>query len=236
MAKKKHTNTRWLEKRLFQVNNKDLQAIYRWAYEELMKELEHFLFKNPNDLTRTEVYRFNKLVSLIDQLKIKTNQVVTKRLEEVCKTVNREISTDEFNLFTDMQTQAIVEADFKGVQYSARIWKNLDAIQERVEKDMIRLVVGGEYPRKLEEALMKDFNVGYMEANRLIRTESNRVFNSATLNTYINEGVTLFGIDVTEDERLCESCKEFVDKEYTIDTLPVLPDHPNCRCVYVALD
>lgn len=201
-----------------------------------MRELEHYLFKNPQTLTRTEIYRFNKLNAIIDKLKKKTNQIVTERLDEICKLVNREVSTIDWNLFTDQQAQAIVNADFKGMTYSVRIWKNLDAIQERIEKDMIRLVIGGEYPQKLEEALMKDFNVGYMEANRLIRTEANRVFNSAALNTYISEGVTLFGIDVTDDERLCESCKQFIDKEYTLETLPMLPDHPNCRCVYIALN
>ena len=201
-----------------------------------MRELEHFLFLNPEELTRTQIYRWNKLTALIEKLKVKTNQIITDRLDDVCTTVNKEVSTVDWNLFTDMQAEAIVKADFLGQTYSARIWQNLDAIKARIEKDMIRLVIGGEYPHKLEEALMKDFNVGYMEANRLIRTEANRVFNSAALNTYISEGVTRFGIDVTEDERLCESCKEFIDKEFTIDTLPLLPDHPNCRCVYYALD
>lgn len=233
---KKRTNTRTLERYLFQLENKDLQAIYKWAYEELMRELEHFLFLNPEELTRTQIYRWNKLTALIEKLKVKTNQIITDRLDDVCTTVNKEVSTVDWNLFTDMQAEAIVKADFLGQTYSARIWQNLDAIKARIEKDMIRLVIGGEYPHKLEEALMKDFNVGYMEANRLIRTEANRVFNSAALNTYISEGVTRFGIDVTEDERLCESCKEFIDKEFTIDTLPLLPDHPNCRCVYYALD
>ena len=233
---KKRTNTRKLEQYLFQLNNKDLQAVYKWAYEELMRELEHYLFKNPEELTRTQIYRFNKLTAIIEKLKVKTNQIITDRLDEICELVNKEVSTLDWNLFTDMQTQAIVNADFLGQTYSARIWHNLDAIKARIEKDMIRLVVGGEYPAKLEEALMRDFNVGYMEANRLIRTEANRVFNSAALNTYISEGVTRFGIDVTEDERLCESCKEFIDKEFTIDALPLLPDHPNCRCVYYALD
>ena len=233
---KKRTNTRTLERYLFQLENKDLQAVYKWAYEELMRELEHFLFLNPEELTRTQIYRWNKLTALIEKLKVKTNQIITDRLDDVCTTVNKEVSTVDWNLFTDMQAEAIVKADFLGQTYSARIWQNLDAIKARIEKDMIRLVIGGEYPHKLEEALMKDFNVGYMEANRLIRTEANRVFNSAALNTYISEGVTRFGIDVTEDERLCESCKEFIDKEFTIDTLPLLPDHPNCRCVYYALD
>lgn len=233
---KKRTNTRTLELYLFQLDNKDLQAVYKWAYEELMRELEHFLFLNPEELTRTQIYRWNKLTELIEKLKVKTNQIITDRLDDVCTTVNKEVSTVDWNLFTDMQAEAIVKADFLGQTYSARIWQNLDAIKARIEKDMIRLVIGGEYPHKLEEALMKDFNVGYMEANRLIRTEANRVFNSAALNTYISEGVTRFGIDVTEDERLCESCKEFIDKEFTIDALPLLPDHPNCRCVYYALD
>ena len=178
---KKRTNTRTLERYLFQLENKDLQAIYKWAYEELMRELEHFLFLNPEELTRTQIYRWNKLTALIEKLKVKTNQIITDRLDDVCTTVNKEVSTVDWNLFTDMQAEAIVKADFLGQTYSARIWQNLDAIKARIEKDMIRLVIGGEYPHKLEEALMKDFNVGYMEANRLIRTEANRVFNSAAL-------------------------------------------------------
>lgn len=236
---KKTTNIRQLERRIYKaVQQNDIKAIYRRAYDELIAELADYIYRNAagETFSRTELYRFRKLYELTEELKRRLNDEVTEKLFDVCNTVNTEVSSENWSLFTDEQAQAIVEADFKGQIYSARIWKNVDAIRDRIEQDMVRLVIGGEYPQKLEEALMRDFNVGYNEASRLIRTEASRVFNSAALNTYLAEGVTLFGIDVTDDERLCESCKEFIDKEYTIENLPVLPDHPNCRCCYVALD
>ena len=52
----------------------------------------------------------------------------------------------------------------------------------------------------------------------------------SALERYKNSGIRRVKILTADDDKVCDVCKEESVKEYTLDTIPTLPFHPNCRC------
>lgn len=73
-------------------------------------------------------------------------------------------------------------------------------------------------------------------AETVARTESAHVANRADIAKYAAEGLKFVRVWASKDERMCEICGKYHGKVYPIDAAPVLPLHPNCRCVYLPFD
>ena len=58
-----------------------------------------------------------------------------------------------------------------GKHWSARVWDNKQALQERIEKGLIDCVARGVPKDELIKVLKADFGVGFSNADRLVRTE-----------------------------------------------------------------
>ena len=222
----------------------DLQSLYTKAYQMTLDALEDLYFDEKGELSRTDVYRKLKLEAIFKQLATKVDKATTEVLMETVEDTDRAISKElgasvDFNFFTEEEAKAIVDADFMNANYSDRIWKNVALLRARVEQDVTRIVIMGESPKKIKMALMKDFNVGWNEADRLIRTEVSRVFNKASFEKYKKTGTTEFVVLVHKDDRTCDQCQELANKVFFIDREPLVPElpvHPNCRCTLSALN
>jgi SPP1 gp7 family putative phage head morphogenesis protein len=75
-------------------------------------------------------------------------------------------------------------------------------------------------------------------AMMLARTETIRAYHLAAIQEYRNWGVE--GVHVmaewmtSEDEKVCNICREFEGKIFTLDEIePMIPAHPHCRCVAI---
>ena len=75
---------------------------------------------------------------------------------------------------------------------------------------------------------------GLSNSARLIRTETMHHMNDINLAHMKEAGVTQVKEIVTLDERTSSTCKVHNNKIHDIDKAPILPRHPNCRCVLVA--
>lgn len=218
-----------------------IQALYEWAQEEVINELSNLYMRNEGDLTRTDIYRKLKLEAIFGQLGKKLDDLTTERLTDVVKsteTGQREIvGMVDWNFFNDREVESIVKRDFQGKDFSQRIWKNTEELAKRVKQDITRIVVTGNSPSKITEQLAKDFNVGYKKAERLVRTETSRVFVQSALEGFKKAQYNEFAIEVKDiGPYPCKECEEKAlnangtHKRYTLATLPVIPEHPNCRC------
>ena len=82
---------------------------------------------------------------------------------------------------------------------------------------------------------MKDLNVSYSYADRLIRTEASHIFNEAAKMGYKQGNVEEVEVLIEESGNLCDECAELAGKTYRLGTEPRLPLHPNCRCCYAPI-
>ena len=71
-------------------------------------------------------------------------------------------------------------------------------------------------------------------AEVIARTESARVLNTSTLETYRPEGVQYVELIGLDDSETCDDCSDYRDKPVPIDeALNIGVIHPNCRCAWV---
>lgn len=200
--------------------------------------------------TRTELWqmvKWSRLKQDIEQQthiigRLQTNdidEIANRVYEETVGLTLREFRQDgKYNVRSPQQTSQILNAAFEDVKYSQRVWggnsvanrisANSQQLNLRISKDLEDMICLGKSPNKIKEALANDFKVAYHEADRLIRTEASHIYNQAAKDSYKAAGVEK--VEIITEPDCCEDCAAYGDKEYTIDTIPLLPIHPNCRC------
>lgn len=126
-----------------------------------------------------------------------------------------------------------------GKHWSSRIWTNKALLQERVKNGVINSIATGSGKDELVKQLMKDFNVGYNNADRIARTELSYVRNQSTLDSYKEAGIEYYQFLATDDDDTCEEDRELDGKIFKLDEAVVgvnyPPIHPNCRCSVLAV-
>lgn len=200
--------------------------------------------------TRTELWQMVKWTQLREQIERETGvigRLQTNDIDEIANKVYtetvgltlREFSEDsKFGVRSEEQTRQILNATWNDVKYSERVWggnsvsnrigKNSKVLSQRIEKDLQDLICLGKSPSKIKAQLADDFKVAYHNADRLIRTETNHIYNQAAKDSYKSAGVEKVYV-ITEPD-CCDACAEMDGVEYYIDNAPLLPIHPNCRC------
>lgn len=202
--------------------------------------------------TRTELWQMVKWSKLKEQIEKSTNAVGRLQTEDIDEIANRiyqdtvgltlrEFRKDgKFGVRSEEQTQQILNATWNDVKYSEKVWggnsvanrigSNSNVLAGRIEKDLQDLICLGKSPNKIKEALATDFRVAYHNADRLIRTEANHIYNQAAKDSYKAAGVEQ--IEFYPEDDCCEECAE-LKGIYDTDSVPLLPVHPNCRCCYI---
>jgi SPP1 gp7 family putative phage head morphogenesis protein len=103
-------------------------------------------------------------------------------------------------------------------------------LNDRLTKDLQDMICLGKSPNQIKERLAADFNTAYHNADRLIRTEANHIYNSAAKDGYKAAGVEQ--VEFYPEVDCCEECESYKGT-YDINNVPLLPIHPNCRCCYI---
>lgn len=152
-------------------------------------------------------------------------------IEKVYNNSRVEISKNlgvQFNVVNDFQAKKLAMAT-DNKTYSSRLYDNNKVIAERVNDDIARMLYQNASPNDIKKAIMKDFNISYNSADRLIRTETSKFFNSAAEDSYKSAGITQIEWLTEEDDRTCEICGPLDGKKFPIGTMNA-PAHVNCRC------
>lgn len=201
--------------------------------------------------TRTELWNMVKWTNLKEEIEKQTGIIGRLQIEDIDEVANRvyeetvgltlrEFQSNRYNLYNAQQTQQVLNAAFEDVKYSEKIWagssvgsrihSNCQVLNLRLMKDMEDMVCLGKSPTKIKEALAADFKTAYSNADRLVRTEANHIYNTAAKEGYKAAGVERVEMLVEDDA--CDECAALAG-EYDIDRVPILPVHPNCRCCYI---
>ena len=94
-------------------------------------------------------------------------------------------------------------------------------------------ILTGKPTAQIAMELNKSMGSGLSNSARLIRTETMHHMNDINLAHMKDSGISKVKEIVTLDERTSSTCKVHNNKIHDIDKAPILPRHPNCRCVLV---
>lgn len=227
----------------------ELAKMYRTQYLRVVKEIEKLKgeIDYGQELTRTQLWnyaRWRKVEESLRDCVAESTRIGTEVIHEALeKEFERVIGDKVMNYggaigrnglmaLTKLEKNRILSGTWSGDHYSARIWKNTSAIADRMRNEITNMLVDGKSTQDIRRAVMREFGVGYHNADRLVRTEVSYVHNQMTLARYKANGDSLVKILNVEDGKACEVCRELPGKPYDINAAPFLPAHPRCRCCY----
>lgn len=224
------------------------KTYYKQAEKLLRNEiavLQADILSSGSEVTRTTLWRYGKYVNLQNSI-AKTVGITGTQQVKLLDDAAKKVFTGVLNMTIEQlgkegvaafqhlgpaAVEQIIKQSWNGANYSTRVWNNTAQLADRVRKLVDEALVLGRNPQDLAAALSKEFGTGYSMADRLIRTEVAHTFNTASITTYRNAGLTKVEILVGEDERTCPVCNS-AKGIYDMGQEPILPLHPRCRCCY----
>lgn len=127
-----------------------------------------------------------------------------------------------------------MDTAWSGRNYSARIWRNTDHLAQMLEDEIEAAFLSGKSVRRMANAIMDRFGVGYRAAECLMRTETSYVQNQTAAKSYEDAGCTEYEVLTASDRRTCRRCAAQNGRRYLFTEMQAgenaPPFHPNCRC------
>lgn len=130
--------------------------------------------------------------------------------------------------------KAIINAEFRGVEFSERVWQNQKELQHGLENAIRRTIIRGENPRvagrEPRKIVHKEFENKKYAADRIAITETARVQTDIGEQAHKDAGITQF-MWIAEPTA-CSICAEHDGKVFSYDdpNAPRVPIHPFDRC------
>ena len=231
-------------------------AYYKKAHKRIEQRLDSLLADMGAGVipSRTELWRMVKYTNLKQEIEKQTKIIGRLQMEDIDEIANRVYEETvglslrdfrgdgKFNTTSAEQTKQILNAAFEDVSYSQKVWggttvgaritNNSEVLAQRINKDLVDMICLGKNPDSIKQALSIDFETAYHNADRLIRTEANHIYNAAAKDSYKAAGIQR--VEFFPEPDCCEDCAEYKGI-YDIDNVPLLPIHPNCRCCYIPI-
>lgn len=226
--------------------NRDLLRMYEKTSSSIKRELYALAeeAEKTGELTRTQQYRFNKLLGQqgaifqeIEKLGTSIEKSQTSRMKTagraVYKNVMESLGIDNFSFPNKKEMEQMLRSPWHGSFFSERLWNDMGVLERNMNGVINNFIATGktvtETAVQLSNVMQKSFNV----AHRLVRTETINYMNRSALRGYKDAGVKKVQWWAAEDERTCKICGANHKKEYDIDKAPILPCHPGCRCTWL---
>ena len=201
------------------------------------------------DLNFAERYRrLEKEIQLLSEnISEKEEKEIIKLLQNVYKNTYIETYKDFYGkvpgieiLNKEAVRQAVITPWTKdGREFADRIWGNKNKLQSNLRRLLSDAILNGESPRKTLIKLNERFGAGASNCQRLIRTETNAIYNKAAKESYKKCGVEKVQILAALDARTSEVCEENNKKIVSLADAKVgvelPPFHPNCRSTIIPI-
>lgn len=141
----------------------------------------------------------------------------------------------KFNILKKEFIDAAVKAKYKGDLFSDRIWTNKADMIDQLQSNLTEAMQGKITIDKVARNIKNTFNTTAYESQRLVRTENARIQSQAIDDIGRSAGVTQQMYSATLDMLTNPIDASFDGNLYDIndDSKPDIPQHPNCRCVYI---
>lgn len=223
---------------------KELIEIYKKATDEILEELYRIASKYEENgvISRSEFYKaehlkrmekgFNDILKgLGEKIENKGSNIILNAGEDVVKKTGKSLGID-INYNEDL-AKKLIQTKWKGSNFSKRIWRNSKKLEKELNTQVKKGILTGKPTAQIAMELNKSMGSGLSNSARLIRTETMHHMNDINLAHMKDSEITQVKEIVTLDERTSSTCKVHNNKIHDIDKAPILPRHPNCRCVLV---
>ena len=230
---------------------KDLKHMYLQALDELEAAYEELYIRMLEDgevspLTQYKFNRYKKLErEFVEQLK-KLGQEEVRMLEDLAISAYVAVAMETSGVlnyvFEPLQlhqmAQKAFEMNWKGSNFSSRIWNNKNKLLVRLKKMITDTIALGKSKDETVKDFMKVFNASFNDADRLVRTELMNIINQAQKDIYTQRGYRKYTLLPHYDNRTSEICQKLnTTREYefkdaiTGENYP--PFHPRCRTITI---
>lgn len=127
----------------------------------------------------------------------------------------------------------VLNHEWAGSNFSKRVWHNQDVLAKSLESNLLQSFASGKSNKQIADELEYHTNLGRYAANRLIRTETSYMVNSADLESSKQRGIKAKKFQANLDKRTSKICREHNQKVILIDDIKIgvnaPPLHPFCR-------
>lgn len=238
------SNSKALEKKII--------SLYKQALNHIDSDLRNLWLRMLEDgeISASTLYKNNRYRALqetihneLHKLGVKQNDLMQLSLLDGYKqaftgTAKGLGIKSGWDIFNQNIAKSIVEGNFKGATYSDRIWSNMDALKQQIEKSVVDTCINGQDVRKASRLIRDRMDVSYSDASRLVRTETMRTLNSAQKQSYTENGYSKGYYLVGKDDRTCDYCEQrAMETRLNPEPLDYMDEvhHPNCRCTIIPI-
>ena len=154
------------------------------------------------------------------------------------KAIEEGLGIRKIGELTTAKLRNAVTRNWSGEMFSDRIWKQKDKLAATLQTEIQNNFIQNRHYKESIDNLMNRFDVNYSDAERLIRTETQRISNEADLQTYIDLGIEEYQFIAVDDERTSDVCRGYNNEIMSVSSAQIgvnfPPLHPNCRSTTVA--
>lgn len=211
---------------------KDLLQIYNTTKDKRVKSEAKRLIKE-----NSAAYRIQRKEALSKAVELeKLRQVDTqlnlggKHLKNVYSSVLNDLGGAKVS---KKYLNEVLNHDWAGSNFSKRVWKNQEALSEKIQSNLLESFSSGKSNKQIATELSELTDLGRHAANRLIRTETSYMVNSAALESSKQRGIKAKKFQANLDKRTSKICREHNQKIIPIDKIKIgvnaPPLHPYCR-------
>lgn len=228
------------------------RRMYKKSYKTILNYLNDLLvdIEQGEQITRTQLYTAKKYIKLLEVIDKSATSIHNKQVKDLEKAINDVYNNVigepplelergpytklQFNKPFKHQEKQVLNTYWLGDSFKGRAGKNAKQFAGRVKDKITDAIVLGKNPDLIKKELMKEFDIAFNVADRLVRTETAYAFNQASINQYKDEGIQK--VKILLGHTPCDTCKDFENKVYVLGVEePFLPAHPNCTCCYVPI-
>ena len=179
----------------------------------------------------------NHLDDYLNKIANSEQVIVNDNLIKVQKATDKLLFDKSWSLLNEKAIENVINTPWTsdGINFSTRIWKNINALKAEMQNIMLDSVMKGQNPRKTAKRIIDKFGVGASQAERLVRTETMAIYTKAAFEGYQDLGIEQYEILGDPDDSLCEpsGTRHYMYEFDEGHTAP--PYHPNCKCCIIPI-
>lgn len=217
------------------INNEEYQRTfiaYQTATDPIVKaRLQRLLKENA---AAYRIRRKEAMIEAIEREKLLMTDIILNNTKDHLQDTYKGIMKDlGMNRPNTKRIEQVLKEEWSGTNYSKRIWHNQEVLGKQIEKEMFDQFLSGKSYREMSKSLNDLSNVGLHVCDRLVRTETSYVVNTAELDDSKRRGILAKKFEATLDKRTSKVCRDHDQRIIPIDKIKIgvnaPPLHPYCR-------
>lgn len=210
----------------YNVNEKACLNLSNSEFKTLYKELKVTVAEMFKNEYTTEESTLTELLTLVGNEKYLSNSYLLSLGKDF------DIKKMDKSIMDKVLNSSVLDKNF-----SERIWDNkTDKVAKTLQNELKNFLDGKISINDVENTVKHRFNVDASHSKRLVETEVSRAMEASNLQWQLDHNIEWVMYMGTLDYHICGECGQYDGKPYKMNEKPVdLPQHPNCRCTYVAI-